>query len=80
MKEKLTLSLDKMTIAKAKAYAKINNQNLSQIIESYLVKITSKNTELGDPELDALRGIIILAKDFDIKKESRKLSIKKQLI
>jgi len=77
MTTKLTLSLNKSIIEKAKRYAKGNNQSLSQIIESYLEKVTSENPELGDPELDSLRGIIKLPKDFDLKKESRKLRVKK---
>jgi len=77
MSTKLTLSLKKSVIEKAKEYAKGNNQSLSQIIESYLEKITSQNPELGDSELDSVRGIISLSKDFDLKEESRKLRIKK---
>ncbi len=77
MTTKLTLSLKKSVIEKAKRYAKGNNQSLSQIIESYLEKITSTEPELGDSELDSIRGIIKLPKDFDLKKESRKLRIKK---
>ena len=77
MNTKLTLSLNKSIIEKAKQYAKGNNQSLSQIIESYLEKITSQHPELGDPELDSIRGIIKLPKDFDLKRESRELRVKK---
>lgn len=77
MTTKLTLSLKKSIIDKAKEYAKKNNQSLSQIIESYLEKIISQNPEFGDPELDTIRGIIKLPKDFDLKNESRKLRIEK---
>lgn len=77
MTAKLTLSINKSVIEKAKRYAKGNNQSLSQIIESYLEKITSENATLGDPELDSIRGIIDLPKDFDLKKESRKLRVDK---
>lgn len=77
MSTKLTLSLKKSVIEKAKKYAKINNQSLSQIIESYLEKITSQNPEFGDSELDSIRGIISLPKDFDLKKESGKIRIEK---
>lgn len=73
MTTKLTLSLKKSVIERAKRYAKNNNQSLSQIIESYLEKVTSQNPELGDPELDSIRGIIKLPKDFDLKKETRKI-------
>jgi hypothetical protein len=77
MTTKLTLSLKKSVIEKAKLYAKGNNQSLSQIIESYLERITSQNPELGDPELDSIRGIIKLPKDFDLKSETRKLRMNK---
>ncbi len=77
MSSKLTLSLKKSVIEKAKRYAKGNNQSLSQLIESYLEKITSQEPELGDSELDSIRGIISLPEDFDLKKESRELRIKK---
>ena len=77
MSTKLTLSLKKSVIEKAKQYAKGNNVSLSQIIESYLEKITSQEPEFGDSELDSIRGIISLPKDLDVKKESRKLRIKK---
>lgn len=77
MSSKLTLSLKKSVIEKAKRYAKGNNQSLSQIIESYLEKITSNDPELGDSELDSIRGIITLPKDFNLKKEIRKQRVKK---
>ncbi len=77
MNTKLTLTLNKLIIEQAKEYAKINKQSLSQIIESYLEKITSQEPELGDSELDSIRGIIDLPINFDIKKESRKLRISK---
>jgi len=77
MNTKLTLSLNKSIIERAKKYAKSNNQSLSQIIESYLEKVTTESPELGDPELDSMKGIIILPKDFDVKKEARKLRVEK---
>ena len=54
MTTKLTLSLKKSIIEKVKKYAKGNNQSLSQIIESYLEKITSQDPELGDSAIDVL--------------------------
>lgn len=77
MNTKLTLSLNKSIIERAKKYAKSNNQSLSQIIESYLEKVTSESPELGDPELDSIRGIIELPEDFDLKKEVRDIRLKK---
>ena len=77
MNTKLTLSLKKSVIERAKAYAKGNKQSLSQIIESYLEKITSNETQKGDPELDSIRGIISLLSNFDLKNEAKKLRISK---
>ena len=77
MNKKLTLSLNKSIIEKAKRYAKGNNQSLSQIIESYLEKVTSESPELGDPELDSIRGIIKLPKDINLKKEFKNVRINK---
>lgn len=77
MNTKLTLSLKKSVIEKAKQYAKNSNQSLSQIIESYLEKITTNKPEFGDSELDSIRGIIKLPKNFDLKKEVKKQRINK---
>lgn len=44
MLSKLTLSVDDMVVAEAKAYAEQNGQSLSQIVESYLNSITSIDT------------------------------------
>ena len=77
MSTKLTLSLKKSIIERAKQYAKKNNQSLSQVIESYLEKITSNSPEYGDKELDAIRGIITLPADFNLKQEMKKIRIDK---
>jgi len=77
MTTKLTLSLSKAIIERAKHYAKVNNQSLSQIVESYLEKITANTPEGGDAELDSIRGVITLPDDYNVKKESKKLRIKK---
>jgi len=77
MNTKLTLSLKKSIIEKAKLYAKSSNQSLSQIVESYLEKLTSNKPKYGDDELDSIRGIIELPKDFKLKKELRKIREKK---
>lgn len=72
MTSKLTLSLKKSIIEKAKLYAKDTNQSLSQMVEDYLYKITSEQNNIKDKELDKIRGIINLEDDFDIKKERSK--------
>ncbi len=73
MTTKLTLSLNKSVIERAKKYAKQSNQSLSQIIESYLDKITSEDFADGDAELNSIRGIISLPEDWDYKNEVRKI-------
>lgn len=72
MNTKLTLSLDKEVIIKAKSFAKSNDVSLSFLIENLLLKIVSeykteatKKTSL----VDELSGIISLPRDFDYKKE-----------
>ncbi len=69
MDKKLTLSLDKSIIEKAKTYAKSNNISLSKLIESYLTSLTKrskKDIEIT-PLVESLSGVITLEKDFDVK-------------
>ncbi|MBV6510942.1 MAG: hypothetical protein FMNOHCHN_00420 [Ignavibacteriaceae bacterium] len=61
MNTKLTLSINKRTIEKAKRYAKKKNQSLSSIIEDYLNVITDKETVKDleiSPNVLELLGII----------------------
>jgi hypothetical protein len=69
MDKKLTLSLDKSIIEKAKTYAKSNNISLSKLIESYLTSLTkrAKNEVEITPLVESLSGVITLEKDFDLK-------------
>jgi len=55
MNTKLTLSLDKDIIIRAKKYARENNKSLSQIIEDYLRSISK--TGNSKPNLDDLPAI-----------------------
>ena len=69
MDKKLTLSLDKTIIEKAKDYAKSNNISLSKLIESYLTTLTNRKrnpTEIT-PLVESLSGVISLDKNFDTK-------------
>ncbi len=69
MDKKLTLSLDKAIIERAKNYAKSNNISLSKLIESYLTTLTKRkrnSTEIT-PLVESLSGVITLDEDFDIK-------------
>lgn len=69
MDKKLTLSLDKATIERAKIYAKANNLSLSKIIESYLKALTQSSTSNAKitPLVKRLSGVIDLPEDFDEK-------------
>ena len=48
--KKLTVKMDKYTLKKEKNYAKYVNKNLSEIIESYLDRISSSEQENNDDE------------------------------
>lgn len=73
MTTKLTLTVEKTLIDKAKSYAKENGRSLSNLIESYLE--TLLNQENGEeevsPKLKKIIGAVKLPKNFDEKKELR---------
>lgn len=71
MDTKLTLSLDKQVIDRAKDYAQNHKTSLSKMVESYLDSVTkSKSNDIEiTPLVESLSGIIKLPKDFDYKKE-----------
>ncbi len=71
MDTKLTLKLDKQVIIKAKRFAQKKKISLSQVIESYLEKITESSQTPQDeitPLVKSLTGCIILTKKLDSKK------------
>lgn len=71
MDTKLTLSVDKDIIEKAKQYAKMHQVSLSHIIETYLsllIRQKKGETELT-PLVESLSGVIKLESDYDYKKE-----------
>ncbi|MDT0648772.1 DUF6364 family protein [Autumnicola edwardsiae] len=70
MDTKLTLSLNKSVIEKAKKYAKSKNISLSKMIESYLAAVTEKEEKEKQttPLVESLIGVINLEADFDYKK------------
>jgi hypothetical protein len=76
MNTKLTLSLEKEVIEKAKIYAKGTGRSLSEMVENYFKSLveqpnktkTKDEYEDIDPKLRKLIGIIKLPDDFDIKK------------
>ena len=69
----LTLSIDKHIIERAKEFARLSNRSLSDIIETYLERITEKELEDTDSELSQIIGVITLPIDFDDKKEIRRI-------
>jgi len=79
MTTKLTLTIDDAVIAIAKKYAKQNGKSLSDIVENYLMSLSSKgNTEENiSPSVLKLMGSIELPDNFDYKKELTKGLAKK---
>lgn len=73
MQTKLTLSIDRQIIERAKEYAKRSNRSLSDIVETYLERITDQNVDEIDHELSQIVGVIDLPADFDEKKEIRNI-------
>jgi hypothetical protein len=72
MDAKLTLSINKDVVRKAKVYAKSKRRSLSDLAENYLMLLT-KNSSTDEsefsPRVKSLLGSISLPKDFDYKKE-----------
>lgn len=71
MNSKLTLSLNKQIIEKAKDYAKNQNLSLSGLIENYLNSLTQREEKSGkvSPLVESLTGVIPNESEVDIKKE-----------
>ena len=67
METKLTLKLNKEVIEKAKAYAKTQNLSLSKLIETYLNRVVSVETDDQEisPLVRSLSGVIRLPEDYD---------------
>lgn len=75
MNTKLTLTIEKEIIEKAKAYAKEKNRSLSDIIENYLKTLTAKEDKTRSkplsPIVKSLKGSFKTNKTMDYKKELR---------
>ena len=75
METKLTLSMDKEVIEKAKAFAKKNHTSLSRLIEDYFSALTgqSKRNNAKDkdisPLVKSLSGVLQLPDNYDFKKD-----------
>ena len=73
MNTKLTLTIEREIIERAKNYAKGKNRSLSDIIENYLKILTkeernNKRKKLN-PAVEALKGSFKMPQDMDYKKE-----------
>lgn len=72
MRTQLSLSIKKEVAETAKAYAEINGQSLSNLVENYLKLLTSKRKNIDpndlSPRVKRLRGIIKIDKQLDPKK------------
>ncbi len=80
MNTKLTLTIEKTVIDRAKKYAREKNNSLSDIVENYL-KVITREQDTPDieitPLIKSLQGSFKAPRDFDYKKElSRGLSEK----
>jgi hypothetical protein len=80
MSTKLTLTVEKSVIERAKSYAKHTGRSLSELVESYLETITKEGGEEQlSPKLKKIVGAVKLPKNFDEKKELRAYLEKKHL-
>ena len=80
MTTKLTLSVEKEVIERAKSFAKHSGRSLSELIEQYLDLITQENTtDEVSPRLKKLIGAVKLPKNFDEKKELQSYLEKRHL-
>jgi len=76
MNTKLTLTIEKEIIKRAKVYAKDKNRSLSDIIENYLKILTKEEQKEKakklNPIVKSLKGSFKMPKkDMDYKKELR---------
>lgn len=77
MATKLTLTIEKSIIERAKAYAHNTGRSLSDLIESYLESITQNKNDSDaanlPPKLRRLFGAATISDQLDHKKEIRKI-------
>lgn len=81
MSTKLTLTVEKDIIERAKIYAKKTGRSLSELIESYLTSIIKENKTQHEisPKLKKIVAVVNLPTDFDEEKELRAYYEKKHL-
>jgi len=75
MNTKLTLTIEREIIERAKAYAKVKNRSLSDIIENYLKTLTTEENKNKhktlSPIVKSLKGSFKTNKTIDYEKELR---------
>jgi hypothetical protein len=80
MDTKLTLTVEKRVIEKAKEYARNTGRSLSEIIEKYLEGLVeTKETKDVSSKLKKLVGAVKLPENFDEEKELEEYFNKKHL-
>jgi len=83
MNTKLTLTIEREIIERAKNYAKGKNRSLSDIIENYLKILTKeeRNNQRKklNPAVESLKGSFKMPKDIDYKKELKNRLEKKYI-
>ena len=80
MSTKLTLTIEKSVIERAKLYAKNSGRSLSELIENYLATITKESSSNDlSPRLKKIVGVVNLPEKFDEKEELRNALEKKHL-
>lgn len=83
MNTKLTLTIEKDIIERAKNYAAKKNRSLSDIIENYLKSITKEESNQKSQQLNAtvksLKGAFKIPKEIDYKTELNNRLEKKYL-
>lgn len=83
MNTKLTLTIEREVIEKAKEYAKEKNRSLSDIIENYLKMITRgqkiPQRKKLDSVVESMKGSFIMSADMDYKRQLQKIREEKYL-
>ncbi|MFY0626333.1 MAG: hypothetical protein JXR07_08570 [Reichenbachiella sp.] len=81
MNTKLTLTLEKEIIEKAKIFASANGRSLSEMVETYFKYLTRNEHptlwSIQSDKLTNLRGILKVESDFDYKKVLNEEKLKK---
>ncbi len=76
---KLTLTIEQEVIKTAKTYAQKKGRSLSELIENYLMALSSrdKNSDELSPRVKRLKGSVKLNSDFNYKKSLEEQIIKR---